>query len=72
MYHMHQCTRLNFQIHEFMEKIHLILLNRIQAEHDHPLTQKLIEKRSLGSRGQGFKSNLAKKYLILTDSFKNT
>ena len=55
-----------------MKKIYLVLLKRILAEHDHPLTQKLIEKRYIRSRGQGFKSNLAKKYLILTDSFKNT
>ena len=26
-------------IHEFMEKIYIILLNPILAEHDHPLTQ---------------------------------
>ena len=45
-------------IHEYMEKIIFRLLNRILAEHDHPLTQKLIEKRS---RSQGFKPNLAKK-----------
>ena len=44
-----------------MEKINLRLLNRILAEHDHPFTQKLIEKRSLRSREQGFKPNLAKK-----------
>ena len=48
-------------IHEYMEKINLRLLNRILAEHDHPLTQKLIEKRSLRSRGQGIKPNIAKK-----------
>ena len=44
--------------HEFMEKINLILLNRFLAKHDHALTQKLIEKRSLRFRGQGFKPNL--------------
>ena len=48
-------------IHEYMETINLRLLNRILAEHDHSLTQKLIEKRSLRSRGQGFIPNLAKK-----------
>ena len=53
-----------------MEKINIILLNRILAKNDHPLTQKQIKKRSLRSRGQGFKSNLAKKYLILAISFK--
>ena len=45
-------------IHEFMEKNNLILLNRFLAEHDHAFTQKLIEKRSIRSRGQGFKPNL--------------
>ena len=39
----------------------LRLLNRILAEHDNSLTQKLIEKRSLRSRGQGIKPNIAKK-----------
>ena len=44
-----------------MEKINLILFNCILAEHDHLFTQKLIEKRSYLSHGQGFKPNLAKK-----------
>ena len=48
-------------IHEYMETINLRLLNRILAEHDHSLTQKLIEKRSLRSHGQGIKQNIAKK-----------